>query len=70
MERSHRLLKGGGRFGVVTSNKFIRSKYGKNLRKYLETDVQICQIIDFGDLPDHRGAGNRIIAGYRWHGKK
>ena len=51
MERSHCLLKDGGRFGVVTSNKFIRSKYGKNLRKYLETDVQICQIIDFGDLP-------------------
>ena len=51
MERSHCLLKDGGRFGIVTSNKFIRSKYGRNLRKYLETDVQICQIIDFGDLP-------------------
>ena len=51
IEKSHYLLKNRGRFGMVTSNKFIRSKYGRNLRRYLETDVQLCQIIDFGDLP-------------------
>lgn len=34
-ERAFNLLKDGGYFGLICSNKFTRAKYGKKLRKYL-----------------------------------
>jgi len=35
---------------LITSNKFVRSNYGKNLRHYL-SDFRFNKIIDFGELP-------------------
>ncbi len=45
-ERSMQLLKENGYFGFIVSNKFIRSGYGKNLRKYLQENFTILQLID------------------------
>jgi len=44
------ILKTKGNLGFITSNKFIRSDYGKNLRK-LFIEYDILSLIDFGELP-------------------
>jgi hypothetical protein len=51
IEKAHELLKNGGNFGFISSNKFVRSNYGGPLRNYLKESVHIKQIIDFGELP-------------------
>jgi type I restriction-modification system DNA methylase subunit len=48
-ERSMSLLKEGGYFGFIVSNKFIRSGYGKNLRKYLKENFTIVNLVDAFD---------------------
>ena len=50
-EKSHRLLRQEGRFGMITSNKFMRAAYGEKLKVFLAEKVTIEAIIDFGDLP-------------------
>lgn len=45
-ERGLQLLKKDGMFAFITSNKFIRSGYGKNLRYWLRSNFMILQIID------------------------
>jgi len=51
IEQAHRLLKPGGYFGMIISNKWIRSNYGKALREYLKRESQLLEIVDFGELP-------------------
>ena len=51
IERSHQLLKSGGRYGVICSNKFLRSNYGKGIRQFLTRNSTFEQLIDFGELP-------------------
>ena len=50
-ERGHEVLRNGGTFGFISSNKFMRSNYGKPLRNYLREGTYLTQIIDFGELP-------------------
>jgi len=50
-EQGHRILRRDGRFGMITSNKFIRAAYGESLRAFLADRTTVEQIIDFGDLP-------------------
>lgn len=50
-EKGIRLLQNRGYFGFIASNKFMRSDYGINLRKFLLKNCSIEQIIDFGELP-------------------
>ena len=50
-EQSHCILRRDGRFGMITSNKFIRAAYGESLRAFLADRATVEQIIDFGDLP-------------------
>lgn len=50
IERAHELLKPGGRFGMICSNKWIRSNYGKPLRDYLAGHTTLQEIVDFGEL--------------------
>jgi len=50
-EMAHKLLKECGNFGFISSNKFMRSNYGKPLRNYLINSAELKQIIDFGELP-------------------
>ena len=48
-EREINLLKEGGYFGMIVSNKWLRAGYGAGLRKFL-SKFWIEQFIDFGDL--------------------
>lgn len=45
-----KMLRPGGRFGMITSNKFLRANYGKALRTFLRQH-RIIDLIDFRDLP-------------------
>ena len=51
IEQAHKLLKPGGYFGMIVSNKWMRSNYGKVLREFLKRESQLVEIIDFGELP-------------------
>ncbi|OHD55236.1 MAG: hypothetical protein A2Y33_16240 [Spirochaetes bacterium GWF1_51_8] len=50
IERGYTLLRDGGLFGIIVSNKWMRANYGQALRKWLKTK-HIGEIVDFGDLP-------------------
>jgi hypothetical protein len=50
-ERSHKLIKIRGKFGFISSNKFMKSNYGKKLRSFLMSNYCVNTIIDFGELP-------------------
>jgi len=56
IEKSHRLLRKSGYFGIICSNKFMRAKYGVNLRKFIVNNTNIRQIVDFGELPVFQNA--------------
>jgi adenine-specific DNA-methyltransferase len=49
--RGFDLLHENGQFAFITSNKYLRAKYGEGLRGFLSQHVQLNTIIDFGDLP-------------------
>jgi hypothetical protein len=50
-ERSIKLLRPGGMFAFITSNKWYRAAYGEKLRSWLAKNTRIHQLIDFGDAP-------------------
>ncbi len=51
VEQAHKLMREHGRFGMITSNKFMRANYGKGLRAYLSINSTLNEIVDFGELP-------------------
>ena len=51
IEQAHELVQKRGRFGMITSNKFMRANYGRGLRSYLSTNATLNEIVDFGELP-------------------
>jgi methylase of polypeptide subunit release factors len=55
-EKGHDLLRNEGYFGIICSNKFMKAKYGANLREFLATKSRLVQIIDFGELPVFQNA--------------
>lgn len=61
IEREHHLLREGGRFGMIVSNKFLRANYGRPLREFLKTNAQIDEVVDFAGLPVFKGATVRTI---------
>ncbi len=50
-EQGLKLLRENGYLTYITSNKWLTTNYGENLRKYLAIKSQIHRIIDFGELP-------------------
>jgi adenine-specific DNA-methyltransferase len=48
--RGFDVLRNGGMFSIVSSNKYMRSDYGKKLRKYLSEETDLSVLIDFSDL--------------------
>ncbi|HUX90819.1 MAG TPA: Eco57I restriction-modification methylase domain-containing protein [Gallionellaceae bacterium] len=48
-ERSFQLLNPYGVLSFITSNKWFRAKYGADLRRYMVSNTEMRQIIDFGD---------------------
>lgn len=55
-EKGLNLLKDGGYFAFIVSNKFLKAGYGKKLTQYLQKKYAIVEIIDFGDLQIFEGA--------------
>jgi type I restriction-modification system DNA methylase subunit len=51
IEQAHKLLKPNGYFGMIVSNKWMRSNYGKALREFLTKNAEILEVIDFGEMP-------------------
>lgn len=49
--RALQLLRPEGMLVFISSNKWLRTKYGSKLRRHLTTTCTISTIIDFGDLP-------------------
>jgi adenine-specific DNA-methyltransferase len=47
-EKGYQLLKQKGVLAYITSNKWMRAKYGENLRKFLKEKNTIIKLIDFG----------------------
>lgn len=45
------ILSGNGILNFITSNKFLKTKYGKSLRNTLASDVDVLSFIDFFELP-------------------
>ncbi len=50
-EQGNRFLKNSGHLCFITSNKWMRAKYGMATRKYFLDETTIKQLIDFGDSP-------------------
>lgn len=50
-ERGYEVLAEKGILTFITSNKFMRAKYGENLRRFLRKELNIKEIVDFGELP-------------------
>lgn len=42
-------LKEGGLLGVITSNRYLSTKSGESIRKYLSENYEIIELIDLGD---------------------
>ncbi len=61
MEQGHRLLREGGLFGMIVSNKWLRAAYGEPLRRFLAEEVSVHRIMDFAGLPVFSGATVRTI---------
>lgn len=45
------LLKEGGRYGIIVSNKWLRAQYGQPSRSFLKAHFQLDRLLDFGELP-------------------
>ncbi len=61
IEREHQLLRPGGMFGMIVSNKFIRAKYGGNLRALLSEVATIQRVVDLAGLPVFPSATVRTV---------
>ena len=60
-ERGLKLLKTFGLLTFITSNKFLRARYGITLRRYLKTNTAINSVINFGDQRVFDAINNTLI---------
>jgi hypothetical protein len=61
IEREHQLLREGGMFGMIVSNKFLRANYGRKVRALIGEVAHPIRIVDLAGLPVFRGATVRTI---------
>ncbi|MFZ4829113.1 MAG: Eco57I restriction-modification methylase domain-containing protein, partial [Phototrophicaceae bacterium] len=50
-KRAYEVLKPRGQLAFITTNKFIKARYGAGLKKFLVNNMTLHELIDFGDLP-------------------
>jgi hypothetical protein len=60
-EKGFKLLKKFGVLTFITSNKFLRARYGNLLRKYLNSNTTIKNIINFGNQHMFEATTNTLI---------
>jgi predicted type IV restriction endonuclease len=51
IEQGLRLLDSAGLFGMIVSNKWLRTAYGRSLRRLLRDSAWVLQIVDLAGLP-------------------
>ncbi len=61
MERGVRLLREGGRFGIIVSSSFLRATYAEPLRRALKQHAAVLGIMDFGGLPVFASAKDTYV---------
>ena len=61
IEREHELLKPGGEFGMIVSNKFVRANYGQRVRDSSRDVANVDRVVDLAGLPVFRGATVRTL---------
>ena len=61
IEKELMLLKQSGLFGMIVSNKWLRTAYGKPLREYIKSQSTLLQVADFAGLPVFEGATVRTV---------
>ena len=60
-ERGVEILRREGTLTFISSNKFMRARYGINLRNFLKSNTTIQQIIDFGSIHMFEAITNTAI---------
>ena len=60
-KRAAELLRDDGILTYICTNKFMRSGYGKNLRRFLTTDMSLQILLDFGSVSVFDAAVNTCI---------
>ena len=50
-EKGYDILKTSGFLIFISSNKWMRAKYGENLRRFFKENAKILELIDFGGYP-------------------
>ncbi len=58
IERGISLGRIGGKFGYITSNKFIESRYGEKVKELISKKATIVELIDFADFRVFGGVRN------------
>jgi len=61
VENSLNVLKEKGYHSFIITNKWLRARYGKKLRKYLAKEVSIKKLIDFNGVRVFKGATNDVL---------
>ncbi len=61
IEQEHNLLRDGGKFGMIVSNKFLRAKYGQNIRTRIGEVAAVERILDLAGLRVFRKPTVRTI---------
>ena len=61
MEQGVRLLRHGGRFSFIVSSSFLRTTYGKALRRVLKEHAAVLRIVDFGGLAVFENAKDTYV---------
>ena len=56
VERAAKWLDEDGQLGLIISNKFVQSRYGEKLRKFVPMNYQLETLIDFGSVDVFRSA--------------
>ena len=51
MEKGVRLLRSGGKYSIIVSSSFLRTRFAAPLRSWLKENAAIERIVDFGGLP-------------------
>jgi hypothetical protein len=57
IERETKLLRFNGIFGMIVSNKWMKAKYGGPLRNFIARNLNLHELIDFGELPVFSSVG-------------
>ena len=57
IERETKLLRYNGMFGMIVSNKWMKARYGGPLRNFIAQNLNLHELIDFGELPVFSSVG-------------